>query len=58
MQAIEQIVNPWQRILVFDSDLVEGPVINDHSPAAILLFDKKHWTAKRRSRWSNEASVL
>lgn len=39
-ELIEEIVNSWQRVPVFDHEFVQLTVIDTHSHASVLLFHK------------------
>jgi hypothetical protein len=47
MELIEQIINPRQRILVLDGNLIQGMIIHAQPLGTILLRDKYH----RGSPW-------
>jgi hypothetical protein len=46
-ELIKKIINPGQRILVFDSDFIESMIVNTHPLRVILLWDKDN----RGSPW-------
>jgi formyltetrahydrofolate hydrolase len=40
-KPIEEVIDARKRILVFDCDIVERPIINTHVEATVLLLDKE-----------------
>src|SRR3982074_1986635 len=40
-KPVEEVVDARERILVLDCDVVECAIINPHTEATILLFDKE-----------------
>jgi hypothetical protein len=41
-ELIEQIINPRQRVLVLDGNLVQGTIIHAQHLGTILLWEKNH----------------
>ena len=39
-ELIKQIINSWQRVFVFDCDIIQLPVVHTHTKAAIFLVHK------------------
>lgn len=52
--TVENIVNEWQGVFVFDGLSVELAIVNTKSHAAVLFLNKEHGCSKRRSTGSNE----
>jgi hypothetical protein len=52
-----EIVYAWQGVTILDCYHAEAPIIYDHPHVSILLFDKKDWATKRRTGWSDKASL-
>jgi hypothetical protein len=47
LELIKLIINPRQRVLVFDGNLIQGMIIQAQPLSTILLWDKNH----RSSPW-------
>ena len=47
VKSIQQFIYSGDGILVFDSALIQSPIVNAHSKGAILLFDKQDRGALR-----------
>jgi hypothetical protein len=47
MELTKQIINPWQWVLVLDSNLIQSTIIHTHLLSTILLQDENH----RGSPW-------
>ena len=43
LQLIEKIINPWQRILVLDSDLIQLLKINAQPQRPIFILHEQYW---------------
>jgi hypothetical protein len=42
MELIKQIINPRQRVLVLDGNLIQSTIIHAHVLSTILLWDENH----------------
>jgi hypothetical protein len=42
MQFVQQFINPWYWVPIFDGIFIQGPVINAHPHSAILLFHQHY----------------
>jgi hypothetical protein len=40
-QLIQEVIDPWQRILVLDCHDIQVPIVNAHPHRAILLIHKQ-----------------
>jgi hypothetical protein len=40
IELIKKIIDPWQRILVFDCDFIESTIVNAHPLCVVFLRDK------------------
>ena len=46
-QTIVEVINAWNREVVFDSDVVQATIIDTHSHRSIFLFHKENRCTKR-----------
>ena len=46
-QAIVEVIDAWDREVVFDSDIIEATIVDTHSHGAVFLFHKKDGRAER-----------
>jgi hypothetical protein len=40
-KSVKEVFDAWERIFVLDCDVVECAIVNTHTEATILLFDKE-----------------
>jgi hypothetical protein len=38
LELVQKVINPWDRVPILDSDLVQCPIVNAESPSPILLL--------------------
>lgn len=56
MEAVKELVNPWEGVTVLDGDGVEGAVVHTKAEGAILLLDKEDGGAKGGGAWFDVAT--
>jgi hypothetical protein len=54
MQSIQQLVHPWKRVAVLDSDLVEPTEIDTETVGTVFLSHKQDRRAERRATGANQ----
>ena len=56
-QTIVEVINAWDREIVFNSNIIETTIVDTHSHGSIFLFHEKDGCTKRATGGTNVTSI-